>query len=415
MKQASIGPGPAVGILCIGLLLTCIPTTSVRAEEEGTDYGYWCTKCGVQHAPGEICPQESTSPAYQTDRPDGLQDPSSTPRSSDPAAVPTKTLEQKAADLNEEGEALYRAGKYGDAEMKFWLAGWNDSNRQLYKDNLNKAKYAREEQEEKEKQLAEEKKRAELNRKLKLANEKLKNAQPLGVSGVEARDPKGIPAANAQAAKGLPSGSRTAFQEMPKTFSPQSDEDIIALLFLFQEKPKQDLPDREMLEILMGAGPAADQKAALPRIFQENPELPLLNPLRQPKEYRAWEEAANQRMKAELDQRRTGTVIKAMEADVPLVNARERIAREEAVVVGKAQVRQFNEVASGLEALWRKHGLKRVADVKRKNEADPEFRKRSQAIVLNGRKRVEDLKAAAIERSRSRMNAEAERFSRRHP
>ncbi len=48
----------------------------VQADEEGVDYGYWCTECNVQHGPGETCPRSSGSyaPDYQMPESSGTGD-----------------------------------------------------------------------------------------------------------------------------------------------------------------------------------------------------------------------------------------------------------------------------------------------------------------------------------------------------
>lgn len=58
------------GLLIWGITATptSLGTTPALADEEGTDYGYWCTTCGRQHGPGESCPG-SSQPSYSEPEP----------------------------------------------------------------------------------------------------------------------------------------------------------------------------------------------------------------------------------------------------------------------------------------------------------------------------------------------------------
>jgi hypothetical protein len=150
------------------------------ADEEGQDYGYWCTTCGRQHGPGETCPAASApAPAEPYD----WSQPGNAPAIT---TTTTKTFAQSAREYNDEGEDFYRQGKYHEAWQKFFAAQFNDPDTPLYKENLDKVNNAL-------KQEAEEKKQhqQELAKRMQNAphHQKLKNVQPL-VPVVELGDKK---------------------------------------------------------------------------------------------------------------------------------------------------------------------------------------------------------------------------------
>lgn len=219
-----------------------------------------------------------------------------------------------------------------------------------------------------------------------------------------------------KAARVLTERLHPELRNLPKTFAPKNGEEIIALLLLFAEKPPRDLTDQEVLDILTGAGAKASRRPApAGRMVERNTELPLFSPLREPAQYPSWEESTRQRFQARINQTQAKNIVEAMAADGQFAAAVGRIARAEALAIAKAQVQEFNEAAGGLNALWRKNGLRRAAEVRGKSRSDRRFREASRAVISGCRQRADEAKVMAMEESRADMGNEIGKFFQRHP
>lgn len=374
-------------LIMIVILFCC---GAARADETGQDYGAWCPQCGVYHGPGESCPQTSAPSNTQPDEPFIFEERSSSPTpTTTTTTIPTLTdaqkFEQIAVKYNQEGEELYKSGQYDEAEAKFWAAHYNDTSIPLYKENLEKARKA----------LAEQKKErlAELSKRIEKSHKKLEKLLIYDPSVVDLRYKQGLPVGNPKTGKALPQPIRLSSKA-----SQQADEVIIALLFLIDTRPGG--------------------------IFKLNPELPWINPLREPARYKAWEEADKKRIQAEINLNKAQAAIEAMNKDQKLSAARERIVKEEGRAIAKGERELFKETVKSYQTLRNeaklnaprdKEPLKDFVEFNEKIGSDPVLKQRSKTIAAYYWEISADSKASAGAQSLKKMEAEVVKFFQRHP
>jgi uncharacterized protein YkwD len=351
------------------------------ADEEGQDYGYWCTDCGRQHGPGESCPKSSSpSGGSSQDEPYDWSQPVYAP------AVTTttvKTFAQFALEYNAEGEDLYRRGEYQKAYMKFWTARFNDSSNPLFEENLNKAERARD-QEDKEK--------ADFYKRMQTVHKRLKSIIIYDPFLVDVRF-KPAPKVSTTMPQPKPQTKAQPKPQpvyQPTTPSQKADEVIIALLFLVKYR--------------VGSIP-----------FEQNPEFPWINPLREPERYKAWEKQDRERIQAEINQQRAQAIINAMAKDRRLTAARDQIVKDENRTNTREQQKLMKAVVEEFYQLRAGQPVKSLEDLNKKMEADSALKQKSEAIAADYVKKSDDAKASAGEQSLKKMDEEVTKFFKRHP
>jgi hypothetical protein len=386
------------------ITVALVGSVAVRADEEGQDYGYWCTQCGRQHGPGESCPA-SSAPSSAPDEPYDWSQPVYTP------ATTTTTLKREptSAELNEEGETLFNQGKYDEAYNKFWQASFGDDT-PLYHDNLLKAKYALERQQEEKKQQQAEarKKQAELAKKMPVTHKKIKNIQPFGTSVVDLRDKQGALVVDPKALKEGSSRPKLAPVQPPPSLTKPQPKASAAIL--------QDLNDygelsaQQMLEMTISLGPRARK-----RIFARNPELPLINPLREPERYQAWEAAEKQRLADQAAEKKYRALRQAMADDKDLKAAADRIVKEEAKTVGREQGKIWDDSTRAYRDLKKQYDIKNNQELDKKLQSDQGFRQKMQAVADDYVQKSDANRTNGQERSIKQFLPEIAKFYQRHP
>jgi len=323
-------------------MLICVSGASLA--EEGQDYGYWCNDCGRQHGPGESCPKQS-APSYSApDEPYDFNKETVPQQQAAPQQTDAEKWKQAAEGYNKEGEELYRNGEYDKAYMKFWTAMFNDSSNPLYKENLDKAKAASKAQ------------REELDKKIAEAHQRLSKlviSDPSVVKGHFRKEPP------------------------PPAIKRQADEAVVVVLFLTDTRPGG--------------------------IFKQNPELPWINPLREPERYKAWEEEEQKRLDAEI-----------AGYEKELFSARNRIVRNEGRTLSQQQKLFYLKALQSFKALRGKVPVTTYDELVKKQAADSAFNKSSVKIANDFIKKSDDATAKAKEEAFKKMKEEAMRYLKGH-
>ncbi|MCU0640797.1 MAG: DUF5655 domain-containing protein [Candidatus Margulisbacteria bacterium] len=161
----------------------------------------------------------------------------------------------------------------------------------------------------------------------------------------------------------------------PKT----ADETVVALLFLTDTRPGG--------------------------LFKLNPELPFINPLREPERYKAWEEAERKRLQLEEFNQ------KARELDA----ARDRIIREENRTINRDQKRLFKVAVREFQAVRGTDPLTTFASLEARRIADPALQKKLNQIASAYWQKSDAANLQASEQAMEQMKSEVNKFFQRHP
>jgi hypothetical protein len=186
------------------------------ADEEGVDYGYWCTSCGRQHGPGESCPSSGSSGGSGQDEPYDWSQPVYT------TASPTTTTDTSISTDTSTTSTTNTTLVTAKPPIKGTLE----------------------------------------ERKAK-AHKQIKNIQPLGTSVVDLRDKKGALVVNPSSVKGPTGKPRSLKIKEPPVPGSLSDKEL-----------------SDLIGDMLLHGKKAGQVITKQRIFEKNPDKYLTNPLR---------------------------------------------------------------------------------------------------------------------------------------
>jgi hypothetical protein len=150
-------------------------------------------------------------------------------------------------------------------------------------------------------------------------------------------------------------------------------------------------------------------------VFPKNPEEPLINPLREPERYKAWEASVQARLEAQAGCNKPKEIIRQMDQDPTLNAARDRIVKEEAAAINAAHARAMKELGQKFDAFRKANDLKDFQQMLQKEKDDPAFKQQSQAIVDDYWKKIGAAESEARQHSLHQMQAEVAMFAERHP
>ena len=233
---------------------------------------------------------------------------------------------------------------------------------------MNKAKYALERQEKEDKA-----KQADFDKRMQAVHKRLKNIIIYDPFLVDLR---------------FNPPPKQAYR--PTTPSQKADEVIIALLFLGKYR--------------VGGIP-----------FEQNPEFPWINPLREPERYQAWEKQERERIQAEINLNKAQAVIEVMAQDRRLTAARDQIVRDENRTNTREQQKLMKAVVQEFYQLRAQELAKSFAELNKKIAADPVLKQKTEAIANDYFKRSDDSRANAGEQSIKKIDEELTKFFKRHP
>lgn len=145
-------------------------------------------------------------------------------------------------------------------------------------------------------------------------------------------------------------------------------------------------------------------------VFPKNPEAPLINPLREPERWKAYDEAARADLKARTNWGKAQAISKQMDQDPVFSKAMDRIIKKENIAIFKASDMGFTEAVKAFDKLAKKYGVKDAIEDKKKMQEDPKYRQQSQAIVDKYWKNVEKACTDARKRSRLKVQKEVDTF-----
>jgi len=168
-------------------------------------------------------------------------------------------------------------------------------------------------------------------------------------------------------------------------------------------------PDRDR-DILLYLYPP-DQRNG---VFPKNPEQRLINPLREPERYQAWEASVQAQLVAHARKNQAQEVIALMDQDATLNAARNRIVKEEEAAIYAAHTRLAKELGQKFEAFRKANGLKDFLQMLQKEKDDPAFKQQSQALVDAYWKDFDTAAFDARQNSLRQMQVEIARFTQRH-
>jgi hypothetical protein len=141
-------------------------------------------------------------------------------------------------------------------------------------------------------------------------------------------------------------------------------------------------------------------------VFPKNPEAPLINPLRDPEKWKAYDETAKASLNARIRKNRADEVIRRLQQDPGLNEARDRIVRDEEKTILRMTEQYRSEAHVAVEKVERKHGVDYVFETGQNN---PEFQREADAIVADYFKKVDEAAAAARRHSLEEMEKEVEK------
>ncbi len=169
--------------------------------------------------------------------------------------------------------------------------------------------------------------------------------------------------------------------------------------------------DKELVRLFLSASAPRAQTSGNKGLFPKNPEEPLINPLREPERFKAWEKSVQASLEARIKKDRAEKVIKKMDRDRELNNARDRIVRTEEKTINLATAHYGEEANAAFKKLSAKYG---VDDVFETGKNNPEFQRRAQAILEDYWKKVDEAGLEARRRSLQEMDKEVKKAFKRY-
>lgn len=180
------------------------------------------------------------------------------------------------------------------------------------------------------------------------------------------------------------------------------------------------LSEEELMPILLKLEPRKLVYTRSNKIFETNPNLPLINPLREPELYKAWEEKTRKILEAEAREKRSAAVVAAMDKDKKLSAATERTVKEEFNAIKAAAVKILkgeSKIAKKIPALEKWSKLKYYENSSGFTDSydNGKIRKQWDSLVGDYRKKIVDAEIDARKESFEKMKRESIMFLRRHP
>ncbi len=239
---------------------------------------------------------------------------------------------------------------------------------------------------------------------------------------VDLRDKKAPYIVDPGVVKGETQKSQTPHALPPSSGSQRASVDPVSE-FLFPGEPARRATTDDVKEFLFPGEPAGmdDVKEFLfpadahRSLFPKNPDKPLINPLREPDKWKAFEEAAKKNIETQTRKHRAEEVIKKLADDPGLTKARDRIVKEEETEIYRATDKLRTQATKQFEELNKRYGVRDFNEYKKKDHEDPAYRQKMQAIVDDYSNKVDEAAVKVRQSSLKKFSVEVGKFVDNHP
>jgi hypothetical protein len=148
-------------------------------------------------------------------------------------------------------------------------------------------------------------------------------------------------------------------------------------------------------------------------LFPKNPEQPLINPLREPERWKAYDKASRADFDARIRKDKADEILRRMDEDLAFSKAEERILKEEKVAIYKASEKNHKQAQKAFEKIDKRYGVKDFNESQKKIQEDPKYEKQVQSIVDNYWKKMHKVGQDAHRHAYDEMLKEVEKFQKR--
>ena len=149
-------------------------------------------------------------------------------------------------------------------------------------------------------------------------------------------------------------------------------------------------------------------------LFPKNPDEPLINPLREPEQYRAWCDSVQTALNERIIKNRADQLIAKIQSDPELSKSKDRIVREENAGINKAYEKNLKMAQKAYEELDKKSGVDNVfVENDKKIQNSLQYKQQEKVILDNFWKEMDKAATEARQRSLREMMQEYAKFQKR--